>query len=433
MRPLSELPVARVVRAKSLVGVAAALAVARPQRAAPRGERRAGLAACGALGYGVSLRLYLRAQQHIGAARTASVFSIAPFFGAVVALAMGARVGLATLAGLACSSRPRSACRRPSATRTRTNEREAPRSRRRPRKRALGLECVRDDAFGDRASIAFAFACACSSTDSGSDASTDAAAEAAPDSATALGKANGTLDAWQTLAPLPHARANFCATVVGSYVVAIGGNYPDDGGFTKLDEIDVARFHDDGSLDAWQVAGHAPSPLTECTAVGAGTTLFVLDGIYDDASKEGHVFSAELASNGTLGALADVGTLPSGVDLFDDSRIRVDRPPLRRDVEAHRLVRSSRRADRAAADVERRRLVPRVPRAPAMGERRGRRQAMGVRARRLLRRRRRQHDAGERRGRRGHGGRHGGRILHVTTCRSQRRSGWPLRPTIGCS
>lgn len=144
--------------------------------------------------------------------------------------------------------------------------------------------------------------------DAASDASTDAA----------VARADGTVGAWQTLAPLPHARANFCAAVVGSYVVAIGGNYPDEGGFTKLDEIDVARFHDDGSLDAWQVAGHAPSPLTECTAVGAGTTLFVLDGIYDDASKEGHVFSAELASDGTLGALADVGTLPAGVDSFDD-------------------------------------------------------------------------------------------------------------------
>ncbi|HEY1957758.1 MAG TPA: hypothetical protein VGH28_19190 [Polyangiaceae bacterium] len=153
---------------------------------------------------------------------------------------------------------------------------------------------------------------ACSTSSNAPDASTDAGAEASAP------RANGTVGAWQTLAPLPHARANFCATVVGSFVVTIGGNYADDGGFTKLDEIDVARFHDDGSLDAWQVAGHTPSPVTECTAAGLGSTLYVLDGIYDDTSKEGHVFSADLASDSTLGTLSDSGMLPAGVDLFDD-------------------------------------------------------------------------------------------------------------------
>ena len=155
-------------------------------------------------------------------------------------------------------------------------------------------------------------ACGNSSTppaDGGSDAQVEAGSGA---------KANGTVGAWQTLAPMPHMRANFCATVVGEFVVAIGGNYPADGGFTKLDEIDVARFHEGGSLDAWQVAGHTPSPVSECTAGANGNTLYVIDGIYDDASKQGHVFSADLASDGTLAAFADAGTLPAGVDAFDD-------------------------------------------------------------------------------------------------------------------
>lgn len=154
-------------------------------------------------------------------------------------------------------------------------------------------------------------ACGNSATpnDGGSDAQVDSGSGA---------KANGTVGAWQTLATMPHARANFCATVVGEFVVAIGGNYPADGNFTKLDEIDVARFHADGSLDAWQVAGHTPSPVTECTAAAIGNTLYVIDGIYDDPSKEGHVFSADLGTDGTLPALTDVGTLPAGMDAFDD-------------------------------------------------------------------------------------------------------------------
>jgi drug/metabolite transporter (DMT)-like permease len=48
------------------------------------------IAAIGAVGYGLSLLFYLRAQALIGAARTASVFAAAPFVGSAVALALGA-------------------------------------------------------------------------------------------------------------------------------------------------------------------------------------------------------------------------------------------------------------------------------------------------------------------------------------------------------
>jgi drug/metabolite transporter (DMT)-like permease len=56
----------------------------------PSGAAVAAIAAIGAVGYGLSLVLYLRAQALIGAARTASVFAAAPFVGSVVALALGA-------------------------------------------------------------------------------------------------------------------------------------------------------------------------------------------------------------------------------------------------------------------------------------------------------------------------------------------------------
>jgi hypothetical protein len=49
------------------------------------------LLACGATGYGLSLRLYLLAQRRIGAARTASIFALAPFVGAALAWVLGAR------------------------------------------------------------------------------------------------------------------------------------------------------------------------------------------------------------------------------------------------------------------------------------------------------------------------------------------------------
>jgi len=67
------------------VGVAVLSGEARPSLATT-----AAIAAIGAVGYGVSLICYLRAQALVGAARTASVFAAAPFVGSAVALALGA-------------------------------------------------------------------------------------------------------------------------------------------------------------------------------------------------------------------------------------------------------------------------------------------------------------------------------------------------------
>jgi len=49
------------------------------------------LLACGASGYGLSLRLYLLAQRRMGAARTGSIFAVAPFIGAALGWALGDR------------------------------------------------------------------------------------------------------------------------------------------------------------------------------------------------------------------------------------------------------------------------------------------------------------------------------------------------------
>jgi drug/metabolite transporter (DMT)-like permease len=63
----------------------------------PRLPIAAGLIACGATGYGASLRLYLLAQRHLGAGRTASIFGVAPFVAAIMAFALGQSLGLGTL------------------------------------------------------------------------------------------------------------------------------------------------------------------------------------------------------------------------------------------------------------------------------------------------------------------------------------------------
>jgi drug/metabolite transporter (DMT)-like permease len=101
-RPFAELDPAAVVRVKALSGVlltgALALSVG---EARPGWLQAAGLLACGATGYGISLRLYLLAQRRIGAGRTGSVFAVAPFVGALCALALGDKPGGITTAAAA--------------------------------------------------------------------------------------------------------------------------------------------------------------------------------------------------------------------------------------------------------------------------------------------------------------------------------------------
>ncbi len=91
-RPLAELDPSRVVLAKGALGaiVATGLSVIAGE---PRPLAGASIAllVCGATGYGASLRLYLSAQRTLGVARTASVFAVAPFVGALVAIALGDR------------------------------------------------------------------------------------------------------------------------------------------------------------------------------------------------------------------------------------------------------------------------------------------------------------------------------------------------------
>jgi drug/metabolite transporter (DMT)-like permease len=93
-RALSDFEPARVVTAKGALGALLSTAVAVALREPLPGLAGAlGLLACGALGYGASLRLYLLAQRTLGSARTGSVFAVGPFVGALAAAALGQPLG----------------------------------------------------------------------------------------------------------------------------------------------------------------------------------------------------------------------------------------------------------------------------------------------------------------------------------------------------
>ena len=88
-----------VVGAKAGLGATASAALAWGSGATwPGAAAGLGLVVCGALGYGVSLALYVKAQRLVGAGRTASVFALAPFVGALAGLAVDPRpVGTAVV------------------------------------------------------------------------------------------------------------------------------------------------------------------------------------------------------------------------------------------------------------------------------------------------------------------------------------------------
>lgn len=93
-RPLSDFDPRAVVFWKGALGATLSAGLAMIFRDSwPDSVALVVLVACGASGYGFSLRLYLRAQRLLGAARTGSLFALAPFAGAAVAFGLGDRGG----------------------------------------------------------------------------------------------------------------------------------------------------------------------------------------------------------------------------------------------------------------------------------------------------------------------------------------------------
>jgi drug/metabolite transporter (DMT)-like permease len=91
-RPLSDLDPRKVVLAKAGVGAVLSLMISLfLGEIRPSPLHALGLLACGAVGYGLSLRFYLLAQRHLGAGRTGSIFALGPFVGVLVAWSIGDR------------------------------------------------------------------------------------------------------------------------------------------------------------------------------------------------------------------------------------------------------------------------------------------------------------------------------------------------------
>jgi len=102
-RSVSEVSSLTVVALKGLIGATLTFSLgAALGEALPTPPAAIGLVLLGASGYGASLVVYLLAQRRLGAARTGSIFGLAPFIGATLALLLGDFAGgWGTLVGAA--------------------------------------------------------------------------------------------------------------------------------------------------------------------------------------------------------------------------------------------------------------------------------------------------------------------------------------------
>lgn len=162
-----------------------------------------------------------------------------------------------------------------------------------------------------------ALAAACSSTSSEPAAVSDAGS----DTAAAATKANGSVGAFSNGPAMPKPRANHCAVATNGFLVVVGGNYKDTAknAFVSLDEIDAAPVAADGSLGDWKQIGTTPSPVISCTATANGSTIYLLDGIYDDTTVGGKVYSATIGADGMLSAFQSIGALPATSDVYSST------------------------------------------------------------------------------------------------------------------
>ena len=123
--------------------------------------------------------------------------------------------------------------------------------------------------------------------------------------------ATGELGTWQAGPALPTPRANHCSAAIDNWILVIGGNYESSGTFVKTDEIHAAQLAADGTLGPWQLAGHTPSPVSECTATASGHRLYIIDGLYDTDTDSRKVYTADLDAHGMLSPLTSMTDLPA--------------------------------------------------------------------------------------------------------------------------
>jgi hypothetical protein len=125
---------------------------------------------------------------------------------------------------------------------------------------------------------------------------------------------DGTLGAWQTTTSLPEARGGLALVTVGSRLYAIGGRNSSG----HLNDVVMSSFNIDGTLAPWVQVGTFATGREVPQAVVDSGFLYILGGItvVNGGGKLDDVQVARVMDNGSLGPFVATTPLPSPRDSF---------------------------------------------------------------------------------------------------------------------
>jgi hypothetical protein len=114
--------------------------------------------------------------------------------------------------------------------------------------------------------------------------------------------ADGAIERWETLAPLPQPRSHHGLVVDRDWIYLTGGLDGNPAGRnTPLASVLRARLTGDG-IGAWDTQADLPHAYATHASVAAGGQLYLIGGVEDNARFVDVILRAPIGSDGRLGA-----------------------------------------------------------------------------------------------------------------------------------
>jgi hypothetical protein len=128
--------------------------------------------------------------------------------------------------------------------------------------------------------------------------------------------ADGSLGPWSSTTSFSGQKRNHQSLAYNGHLYVMGGGTTI---WPWLQDIQVARIQDDGSVGAWSATTPLPHPagLTQFAAVARNNYLYVIGGSTDNALKVAEVYVAPIHADGGLGVWSAVTALPAGTSGHD--------------------------------------------------------------------------------------------------------------------
>ena len=123
----------------------------------------------------------------------------------------------------------------------------------------------------------------------------------------------GTVGVWNRTTSLPAAISSHASVAANGFVYVLGGEqYSVANGEVVSSTVYYAQTNSNGSLGAWQTARPMPHALYLLSAAVWNNTIYIVGGT-DNQGFYGTVYSATIQANGSLSAWIAQATLPVGV------------------------------------------------------------------------------------------------------------------------